>query len=470
MKPMSSIFNDDFLLDSEFAVNLYTEVRDLPIVDYHSHLPVEVISQNRNFSNLTDIWIRGDHYKWRAMRLNGVPEKYCSGTADDFEKFQFWAATLPMTLRNPLYQWSALELKKYFGVHTVLNPETAFPIWEQANAMLAGDDYRPRALLKKMNVEVLCTTDDPADTLEHHAQLKADAFEVAVLPTFRPDAALAISDRQNFSAWLGRLASTTDIDINNFDALLSALRMRHDAFAKAGCRMSDHGLERCFVEPCRKADMRHIFNKYLHNVDIESLDVERWRSFLMLEFARWNHDKGWTMLLHLGAARNNNLHVLHSIGRDAGCDSIGDYKQAYRLNRFLSLLDAEGQLPRTVLFNSNPVDNLLFATVTGNFFEDSVACKIQFGPAWWFLDTAQGICDQLNALSQVGLFSRFIGMVTDSRSFMSFSRHDYFRRVVCNMLGEDVRRRLIPDDMAKLVPILQGIFYQNACQYVRKCS
>lgn len=467
---MSSLFNDNFLLDSEFAVNLYALSCDLPIIDYHSHLPVEAIAQNKNFSNLADIWVRGDHYKWRAMRLNGVPEKYCSGSANDWEKFQFWAATLPLTLRNPLYHWSGLELKKYFGIDTLLNPDTAFPIWEKANAMLAGDDYRPRALLKKMNVEVLCTTDDPTDTLDHHARLKADGYEVAVLPTFRPDAALAISDRKMFSAWLDRLASTTAIDISNFDAFLVALRMRFDAFAEAGCRTSDHGLERCYVEPCREADMRLIFDKHLCNVDIESLDVERWRSFLMLEFARWSHEKGWTMLLHLGATRNNNQHVLKSVGCDAGCDSIGDFKQAFRLNMFLSLLDVEGKLPKTVLFNSNPGDNMLMATVTGNFFEDGVAGKVQFGPAWWFLDTAQGISDQLNALSQVGLFSRFIGMVTDSRSFMSFTRHDYFRRVVCNLLGEDVRRRLIPGDIDRLVPLLRGIFYQNAYQYVGKCS
>lgn len=462
---MATIFDDDFLLQGETAQALYTATRTLPIVDYHSHLPVEAIAINQPFANLCDIWIRGDHYKWRAMRLNGVPERYCSGHASDWEKFWAWAATCPLTLRNPLYHWSTLELKQYFGIETLLTQDTAVSIWEHANALLVADDYRPRALLQKMNVEVLCTTDDPADTLEHHVRLRTEGFEVAVLPTFRPDTALAIADRSQFGAWLNRLSLITGIDIGNFDALIDALRMRHDAFADAGCCMSDHGLERCYVELCCVADMRRIFNSFLCNATIDHLDIERWRSFLMKEFARWNHEKGWTMLLHLGAARNNNRHVFDSVGPDAGCDSIGDFDQAYRLNKFLSDLDAEKRLPKTVLFNSNPRDNLLFASVTGNFFEDGVAGKVQFGPAWWFLDTAQGICDQLNALSQVGLFARFIGMVTDSRSFLSFSRHDYFRRVVCNMLGEDVRCRLIPDDIEQLQNLLQDVFYKNARKY-----
>lgn len=462
---MSSIFHDDFLLESTLATDLYRATRGLPIVDYHSHLPVETLAANRPFANLADIWIRGDHYKWRAMRLNGVPERFCSGDASDSEKFQAWAATLPMTLRNPLYHWSALELKQYFGIDTLLTPDTAATIWEQANTLLATDAYRPRELLQKMKVEILCTTDDPADSLEQHQRIKADGFEVAVLPTFRPDAALTIADRPLFGAWLQRLAERTETDIASFDDLLAALRMRHDAFGAAGCRMSDHGLERCHVEPCSEAEMRRIFNDFMGDVELDSLDIERWRSFLMREFARWNHEKGWTMLLHLGAARNNNLNIFNTIGRDAGCDSIGDFDHGHRLNKFLSELDAEGRLPKTVLFNSNPRDNLLFATITGNFFEDGVPGKVQFGPAWWFLDTAQGIIDQLNALSQVGLFSRFIGMVTDSRSFLSFTRHDYFRRLVCNMLGEDVRRGLIPDDRAVLEDLLQGVFYRNARQY-----
>lgn len=463
---MTTIFDADFLLETDIARALYKASASLPIVDYHSHLPVEVIAANRPFANLADIWIRGDHYKWRAMRLNGVSERFCSGTAGDWEKFQAWAATLPLALRNPLYHWSALELKHYFGIETLLSPDTALPIWEQANALLAGEDYRPRALLQKMNVEVLCTTDDPADALDHHAHLRTEDFDVAVLPTFRPDAALAINDGPLFSTWLNKLAETTSINMGSFNDLLIALRMRHDDFAAVGCRMSDHGLERCYVEPANEADMRRIFNDFLCGRPIDGSDIERWRAFLMREFARWNHEKGWTMLLHLGAARNNNQRIFHSVGRDAGCDSIGDFDHARRLNAFLSGLDAEGRLPKTVLFNSNPRDNLLFATITGNFFEDGVVGKVQYGPAWWFLDTLQGIREQVNALSQVGLFAHFIGMVTDSRSFLSFTRHDYFRRVVCNLLGEDVHSGLIPNDPFQLQALLSGVFYQNARRYV----
>ena len=464
---MISIFNDDFLLDSEYARSLYRSTYELPIVDYHSHLPVKVIAENKPFQNLTDIWIRGDHYKWRAMRLNGIPERFCSGDASDIEKFQAWARTLPLTIRNPLYHWSALELKRYFNINELLSPDTATSIWSQANALLNTEPYRPRSLLKMMNVEVLCTTDDPADSLEHHERLIAESFEVKVLPTFRPDLALMIDDRPTFSAWLQRLAERVGDDIDSFNSFITALRMRHDAFAAAGCCMSDHGLERCYVKKCDEADMRRIFNNYLSGIEVDSHDVECWRSYLMREFAKWNHEKNWTMLLHLGAGRNNNGRILNSVGRDAGCDSIGDFEHAYSLNAFLSILDGEESLPKTVLFNSNPRDNLLFATITGNFFEDGLVSKVQYGPAWWFLDTAGGISDQLNALSQVGLFSHFIGMVTDSRSFLSFIRHDYFRRVVCNMLGEDVRCGLISSDLALFEPVLHNIFYNNARVYIR---
>jgi len=463
---MTSIFNDDFLLETEFARSLYRATSALPIIDYHSHLPIKVIAENKPFENLTDIWIRGDHYKWRAMRLNGIPEHFCSGDASDLEKFQVWAQTLPLTIRSPLYHWSALELQRYFNINESLTPDTASVIWSQANALLHTESYRPRALLKMMNVEVLCTTDDPADSLEYHKQLSEEEFEVKVLPTFRPDLALAIDNRPMFSAWLQRLAERVGSDIDNFNSFITALRVRHDAFANVGCRMSDHGLERCYVAKCNEADMHRIFNNYLSGKVVDPSDVECWCSFLMREFAKWDHEKGWTMLLHLGAARNNNVGILNSVGRDAGCDSVGDFDHAYSLNAFLSVLDGEGSLPKTVLFNSNPRDNLLFATITGNFFESGVVGKVQYGPAWWFLDTAGGISEQLNALSQVGLFSHFIGMVTDSRSFLSFIRHDYFRRVVCNMLGEDVRRGLIPSDVTLFESVLHNIFYKNARAYI----
>ena len=463
---MSSNFYSDFLLETDFAKTLYESSSSLPIIDYHSHLPVEVIASNQHFENITDIWIRGDHYKWRAMRLNGIPEAFCSGEANDWEKFQAWANTLPLTVRNPLYHWSNLELRRYFNINENLTPETAKEIWAESNAFLKLDSHRPRELLRRANVQVLCTTDDPADSLEHHKKIQSDLFEVRVIPTFRPDNALMIDEPLIFKKWVERLAQRTDIDISSFKSFQIALKHRHDAFSEVGCCFSDHGIERCYADRCSEADAHRIFDKFLNGEMVSSVDAELWRSHLMYEFARWGHEKGWTMLLHIGAIRNNNYHMLQKVGSDAGCDSIGDFEHARRLNLFLGSLDAEGRLPKTVLFNSNPRDNLLFASVIGNFFEDGVVGKVQYGPSWWFLDTPDGITEQLNAFSQVGLFSHFIGMVTDSRSFLSFTRHEYFRRVVCNLLGEDVRRGLVVNDTGQLKPILEKIFYSNALKYV----
>jgi len=462
---MSAEFYSDFLLETDFAKTLYASSSSLPIIDYHSHLPVEIIAKNKHFENITDVWIRGDHYKWRAMRLNGTPEALCSGEADDWEKFESWANTLPLTIRNPLYHWSNLELRRYFSIEENLTPKTAKAIWNETNRLLKFDSHRPRELLKLSNVQVLCTTDDPADSLEHHKKLQSDSFEVKVIPTFRPDAALMIDEPLIFREWVERLSQRTDIDISNFTFFHEALKLRHDAFADVGCRFSDHGIERCYADRCSKVDANRIFDKFLNGEEVSSADVELWRSYLMNEFARWDHEKGWTMLLHVGAIRNNNYNMLHSVGRDAGCDSIGDFEHAKKLNLFLGSLDAEGHLPKTVLFNSNPRDNLLFASVMGNFFEDGVVGKVQHGPSWWFLDTPAGITEQLNAFSQVGLFSNFIGMVTDSRSFLSFTRHDYFRRVVCNMVGKDVQRGLVSNDIEQFKAILEKIFYTNALKY-----
>jgi len=459
---------DDLFLKSDLAKQLFRATGALPIVDYHSHLPADVIASNSPFEDVADVWIRGDHYKWRAMRLNGVHERLCSGDASGREKFDAWARTLPSAIRNPLYHWSLLELKRYFGIDRPLAPQNAEAIWSEVNSLLASPGFRPRDLLLKMKVEVLCTTDDPADSLEHHRLLLNDGFPVRVLPTFRPDHALAIDDPERFHAWLGRLAECTDTDIDRFAAFHAALRLRHDEFARMGCRFSDHGLERCYVAPASLSDMERIFQATLQRRAVGASDVEAWRSFLMLEFGRWNREKGWTMLLHLGAGRNNNMRVLRSVGRDAGCDSIGDFEQARNLNAFLATLDDEGNLPRTVLFNSNPRDNLLFATIAGNFFEDGVVGKVQYGPAWWFLDTADGIRDQINALSQVGLLSTFIGMVTDSRSFLSFVRHEYFRRIVCDMIADDVIQGLVPGPAHQLETMLERVFYRNARDYVVK--
>lgn len=462
---MNYAFDDNFLLHSETARSLYNSTRHLPIIDYHSHLPVEIIAHNKPFADLSEIWIRGDHYKWRAMRLNGVPERFCSGDASPRERFQAWARTLPLTIRSPLHHWSCLELKQYFDIQTELIPETEFSIWEKANALLKTKAFYPRQLLERMNVKVLCTTDDPANPLMYHKQLKNDGYEIKVLPTFRPDHALMIGDRSIFDEWIKQLGKTSGTEIRNFKSFMEALRIRHDAFAELGCCISDHGLERCYSTPCSFEDAQNVYNRYHRHEILDIAEIERWRSYLMLEFARWDHEKGWTMLLHLGALRNNNTRMFNSAGFDCGCDSIGDFEQAISLNGFLNALNSEGHLPKTVLFNSNPRDNLLFATVTGNFFEDGVAGKVQYGPSWWFLDNAEGIVDQLNALARVGMISSFVGMVTDSRSFLSFTRHDYFRRIVCNMMGEDITHGLIPSDMPRIEKMLKGIFYENACDY-----
>ena len=460
---MTYEIKEDFLLETDVARNLYERIRGLPIIDYHSHLPIDVIAGNKPFANLTDIWIRGDHYKWRAMRLNGIPERYCSGKASDVDKFKAWARTVPLTIRSPLHHWSCLELKRYFGIQTELTPDNAAMVWETANALLRTDDFRPRDLLRRMQVEVLCTSDDPVDSLEYHYQLRDDTgFAVKVFPTFRPDRALAIDDRDLFDSWLKRLEKAACTDITNLDSFLVALRTRHEAFSAAGCCISDHGLERCYALACSDGQAQKIFGRYLCHESLNPTEIEQWRSYLMREFARWDQDKGWTMLLHLGALRNNNSRIYAAVGFDTGCDSIGDFDQARALNGFLNSLDAERRLPKTVIFNSNARDNLLFATVAGNFFGDNVVGKVRCGPPWWFLDHAEGIRAQLDALSQVGLFPHFVGMTTDSRSFLSFPRHDYFRRVVCNVIGDDVRRGLVPGDMDRLERTLRGVFYENA--------
>jgi glucuronate isomerase len=452
----------DFLLHGETAKDLYRRCADLPIVDYHSHLPADRLAANTRFANLTELWIATDHYKWRAMRLNGVPERLCSGDGGDYEKFAAWAATLPLLMRNPLQDWSAMELDRYFGVREELNPDSAAAIWARVNEQLQGEGFRPRDFLTRRRVEVLCTTDDPADSLEHHQALRDDpGFAPRILPTFRPDRALAIDAPAAFGAWLERLGASADLDVSGYQGLLDALRRRHDAFGQMGCRLSDHGLVHCHAAPCTEAEAARIFARSRAGQAVPMAEAEAWRSHLMREFARWDAEKGWTMLLHLGALRNNNSR-LAATGADVGCDCIGDFSHAQSLNAFLDSLDSEGRLPRTILFNSNPRDNLLFATVAGNFFSDGVVGKVQFGPAWWFLDTRQGIREQFEAMSLVGVAHNFIGMVTDSRSFLSFTRHDYFRRVIADLYGSEMERGLLPDDRERMAATLRAQFYDTA--------
>lgn len=456
----------DFLLNSELAVELYNRIRDLPIIDYHSHLSAQKIAKNRSFTNLTELWVSGDHYKWRAMRLNGMPEAVCGGDAADVDKFMAWAETAPMTMRNPLFHWTRLELSRYFGIDRELTTASAADIWEETNALLQTPEFRPRALLTRSRVRVLCTTDDPADTLANHEALRVDAgFATAVYPTFRPDAACLPQGTRIFLAWLDRLRAVIDRPINQLNDLLDALHSRHCDFHALGCRSSDHGLESIDAVACSDAQASRLFDRLLSGHTLNSGDILQWRSFMMQRFAEWNRASGWVMMLHLGASRDNNRKVFARLGPDSGCDSIGDFAQAQGLNRFLNALDQAAQLPKVILFNSNPRDNMVFATIAGNFFEDGVQAKIQYGPAWWFLDTAQGMLDQLNAMSAVGLAQHFVGMVTDSRSFLSFSRHEYFRRLVCNLYADDALRGLLPMDADRLAQALESVCYLNARSY-----
>jgi glucuronate isomerase len=438
----------------------------LPIIDYHSHLSAELIAQNKPFANLSELWIVGDHYKWRAMRGNGIAEHFCSGTASDFEKFTAWAETAPITLRNPLFHWNQIELWRYFGIARELTPNSALGIWEETNELLKTQDYFPRGLLTRNRVQVLCTTDDPADDLVHHRALREDeSFSTAVYPTFRPDAACVLNGTSNFLLWLDRLRASVDRPIANLSDLLDALNLRHAVFHDMGCRVSDHGLESIDAVNCTEPQAAQLFDRLLRGSELDTAQLMQWRSFMMQRFAEWGKARGWVMMLHLGALRNGNSRIYGRLGADTGCDSIGDFSQAQGLARFLDALDSSNRLPKVILFNSNPRDNLVFATIAGNFFEDGVPGKVQCGPAWWFLDSASGMTDQFNAMSSVGLAQHFVGMVTDSRSFLSFSRHEYFRRLVCGLYARDARAGLIPKTDSRLELALEDICYRNACTY-----
>jgi len=457
---------EDFLLHTDTARYLYHEhAARMPIIDYHCHLPPDQIAADKRFDNLTRIWLDGDHYKWRAMRTNGVPERYITGDADDFARFQQWAETVPYTMRNPLYHWTHLELSRYFGITKVLDGNTAREIYDEATALLQSPGYSVRGLLTKMNVRVVCTTDDPTDTLEHHRQLRESDFGTRVLPTFRPDKGMTPEDPVAFNAWVDKLAAAANTDINDFAAYLAALRNRHDFFASMGCRLSDHGLEQLYAEPYGEGEIRQIFEKVRGGQTLSPPDVLKFKSAMLVEFALMDHEKGWTQQYHLGAIRNNNTRMLRQLGPDTGWDSVGDFEMARPMTKFFDRLDSENRLAKTVLYNLNPRDNELFATMTGNYNDGSVPGKMQFGAGWWFLDQKDGMERQLNALSNMGLLSRFVGMLTDSRSFLSYPRHEYFRRILCNLLGNDVENGELPADHAWLGKMVENICYHNANAY-----
>lgn len=458
---------EDFLLQTKTARTLYHEhAKDMPIYDYHCHLPADQIAADHQFDNITQAWLYGDHYKWRAMRANGIPEKYITGDAGDYEKFEKWAQTVPYTLCNPLYHWTHLELARYFGISDkLLTPGTAKEIYETCSEMLRTPQFSCRNIMRKMNVKLVCTTEGPLDSLEHHRRIRDDGFEIKVHTAFRPDKAMAVEDLPALNAWIDKLEGACDMEITNFALYIEAIRERHYYFHENGCRLSDHGLETAYAEDYTKTEIKNIFNKIRSGKKPDALESLKFKSAMMIEFALMDYESGWVMQLHLGALRNTSTRMLKTVGPDTGFDSIGDFETARPLAKFLDALDKNNELPKTILYNLNPRDNELIATMVGNFQDGSVPGKLQYGSAWWFLDQKDGMEKQLTVLSNMGLLSRFVGMLTDSRSFLSYPRHEYFRRILCNILGSDVEAGLLPADMALLGKMVEDICFNNAGNY-----
>ena len=462
---MKPFLDKHFLLQTPTAQTLYHEYAQLPIIDYHCHLPPDQIAADKKFKNLTEIWLYGDHYKWRAMRTNGVDERYCTGDASDEEKFIKYAETVPFTLRNPLYHWTHLELQRYFGIDRLLNGDSAREIYHQCNEQLQDDAFSCRNILLNQRVEVVCTTDDPISDLKHHRTLREDGYEIPVLPTFRADKAMAVEDPEVYNQYLNQLGEAADTDIADYAHLIEALQQRHDYFAEMGGRLSDHGLETVYAADYTDSDIRSLFGKIRGGASLAPGEILKLKSAILYDLAVMDHAKGWTQQFHLGALRNNSSRMLRSLGPDTGFDSIGDFELARPLSRFFDRLDSTDQLTKTIIYNLNPRDNYLIAAMIGNFNDGSVPGKIQFGSGWWFLDQKEGMEMQLNALSNLGLLSRFVGMLTDSRSFLSYPRHEYFRRILCNLLGNDMENGELPHDMDLLGKTVADVCYYNAKQY-----
>lgn len=465
------IFNDsDFLLQSETAQRLYHDYAEgLPIIDYHSHLIPEYIASDHQFENLSKVWLEGDHYKWRAMRTNGVEERFCTGKdTTDWEKFEKWAETVPYTMRNPLYHWTHLELKTAFGVDKLLNPSSAREIYDHCTSMLQTPQFSARGLMSHYKTEVVCTTDDPIDSLEHHIKCKSDGFEVKVLPTWRPDKAMAVDNVELYNDYLDRLSEVSGVEIICFQDLIDALQRRHDFFESVGCRLSDHGIEEFYAEDYTQSEIDVLFAKVRGGSSLSFEESQCFKSAMMVEFAVMDWASGWTQQFHYGTIRNNNSRMFASIGADTGFDSIGDFTVAKNMAKYFDRLDAEDKLTKTIIYNLNPRDNEVIATMIGNFQDGRYgAGKMQFGSGWWFLDQKDGMEKQMNALSVLGLMSRFVGMLTDSRSFLSYPRHEYFRRTLCNLVGNDIEQGLLPASEIEFIgrEIIQAVSYTNAKNY-----
>lgn len=465
--------DENFLLQTETAQKLYHEhAAKMPIIDYHCHLIPKMVADDHRFSSITEIWLGGDHYKWRAMRSNGVEEKYCTGKdTSDWEKFQKWAETVPYTFRNPLYHWTHLELKTAFGIDKLLNPETAKEIFDECNDKLRNDpNMTARGLMRRYNVETVCTTDDPADSLEYHKQVKDSGFEIKMLPTWRPDKAMAVDKPEEYREYIAKLGAAADIDIRTFSDLVDALQKRHDFFESMGCRLSDHGIEEFYAEEYTQPEIDAIFAKIIDGGSLSQEEIDKFKSAMMIVFGEMDYESGWTQQFHYGAIRDNNSKMFKLLGPDTGFDSIGEFNTAKKCAKYLDKLNSRGKLAKTILYNLNPCANEVMATMLGNFQDGSVAGKIQLGSGWWFLDQKDGMQKQMNALSLLGLLSRFVGMLTDSRSFLSYPRHEYFRRTLCNLVGTDIENGEIPYtgyEEKRVNQMIEDICYNNAKNYFK---
>lgn len=461
---MKNFLDQDFLLQTKTAHQLYHEyAAPMPIIDYHNHLPPAEIAANKKFGTMTEIWLKGDHYKWRAMRAMGIDENLITGDADDYTKFKVWAETVPYTMRNPLYHWTHLELKKPFGVTELLNKDSAERIYKGCNEQLKS--LPVQTILGQFNVEILCTTDDPADNLEHHLAMRQSDMKIKVFPAFRPDKSIAVEDPAAYNAYLDRLSTASNTSIHNYQALLDALKKRHDFFHNAGCRVSDHGLETMYAGDFTMAELESSFQKIRKGESLSEQAIRQYKSGTLHFICQWYAERGWVQQFHIGALRNNNSRLLKRLGADAGIDSIGDWTVAQAMAKFFNRLDKENQLAKTIIYNNNPSYNAVYATMVGNFQGDGIRGKIQFGSGWWFLDQKDGMEQQMNTLSNMGMLSLFVGMITDSRSFLSFPRHEYFRRILCNLIGNDVENGELPHDVKWLGKMVQDICYHNAQKY-----